>query len=101
MAWIAPVNEMLTDPPGRAVILPCGGCAAKGSYTYGGETYACPDCQGRGQALWRACPACGDVAFDKRGQMYVCAAGCGYRWGEDHPAWLAQHWPGEAKPNAA
>jgi hypothetical protein len=80
-------------PPGRARITRCGGCSGRGWY---GRGYECPDCEGTGWQLWKACPRCGDIGWDRVGDgQYACRISCGYRWGEDDPAWQAQRLPDE------
>ena len=82
-------------PPGRGRITRCGECEGRGQYQSGLE---CAGCKGNGRQLWRACPACGDIGWDKHrgGELdgtYECRIGCGYRWTEDHPGWLIQRLP--------
>ncbi|MGO9297639.1 MAG: hypothetical protein ACLP52_27785 [Streptosporangiaceae bacterium] len=87
----------VTPPPGRAVIENCPGC--KG--TPGRD---CCECNGTGKILWRACPLCGDIAWDyvngvnDRDGM-ACRISCGYRWTASDPGWLAQRLP--STPRAA
>ncbi len=101
MVWIPPVATMVTDPPGKAVIRHCQACDGRGHHSYQGNTYQCRDCEGRGRALWRACPNCSAIDWDflngrtEEGGM-ACRVGCGYVWRADHPAWVVQHWPDAA-----
>lgn len=84
---------MATDvtPPGKAQIVPCPECQ-------GVARRACYECEGRGSLLTRACPLCGDLAWDyvngtdDRDGM-TCSLGCGYQWSADHPAWRAKILP--------
>jgi hypothetical protein len=83
--------DMLT-PPGLAVITRCGECEGRGHYRSGTE---CIGCHGDGRELWRACPRCGDIGWDKLNDgTYECRISCGYIWTEDHPAWKVQVLPG-------
>ncbi len=77
-------------PPGRAIIEKCPDCK--------GRPGGCRDCDGRGSILWRACPRCGDVAWDfvngrNDEDGMACQIGCGYRWTADDPGWLLQRLP--------
>ena len=78
-------------PPGRARILACPECR-------GAAGRSCRECRGAGVLLQRACPRCGDIAWDyinglnDRGGM-ACRISCGYTWQADHPAWQAQTLP--------
>ena len=86
-------------PPGRAIIMRCGECGATGQYSGGGP---CLGCQGTGKQLWRACPACGDIGYDRLADgTYACRISCGYRWTEDHPGWQAQRLPASVTPDTA
>jgi hypothetical protein len=80
-------------PPGRARITRCGGCRGTGQCGCPGEAVCC-DCKGDGRELWRACPRCGDIAWDKHSDgIYECRISCGYIWTEDHPGWQIQVLP--------
>jgi len=75
-------------PPGRAIPETCADCQGRG----------CDYCDGRGQILYRACPRCGDVAWDfvngrDEAAGRVCRIGCGYQWTADDPGWLLQRLP--------
>jgi hypothetical protein len=79
-------------PPGRARITRCGTCEGRGRFRSGDECY---DCEGTTWQLWKACPRCGDIGWDRLADgQYACRISCGYRWGEDDPGWLAQRLPG-------
>ena len=82
-------------PPGLAKITRCGTCESTGRV--GRERqYECHGCGGTGRALWRACPRCGDIGWDRLANgTYACRISCGYRWTEDHPGWQIQRLPGE------
>jgi hypothetical protein len=87
------------EPPGRARVTRCGGCNARGWY---GQGYKCSDCEGTGWQLWKACPRCGDIGYDRVGDgQYACRISCGYRWGEDDPGWQAQRLPDRLLPPPA
>jgi hypothetical protein len=75
-------------PPGRAIPETCADCQGRG----------CDYCDGRGRILYRACPRCGDVAWDlvngrDEAAGMACRIGCGYRWAADDPGWLLQRLP--------
>lgn len=78
-------------PPGRARIRTCPDCAA--GVDQDGET--CLECDGTGRQLWRACPSCGDTAFeyinghDETGGMR-CTLSCGSDWAANDPGWASQ-----------
>jgi hypothetical protein len=79
-------------PPGRAKITHCGGCDGRGYY--GIDRTKCPDCDGTGNQIWRACPRCGDIAWDKLSDgTYHCRISCGHTWTEDDPLWQIQVFP--------
>lgn len=74
-----------TQPPGRAIVHNCPDCSGAG----------CQYCDKTGKQLWRACPRCGDVAWEfvnerTEADGMVCRMGCGYRWASDDPGWLLQ-----------
>ena len=56
---------------------------------------SCVSCNGSGSQIWRACPRCGDIAFeyinghDENAGMR-CRLGCGHLWTAVDPGWLAQ-----------
>jgi hypothetical protein len=78
-------------PPGLGRITRCGECEGRGHYRSGTE---CAGCRGDGRELWRACPRCGDIAWDKRSDgTYECRISCGYIWTEEHPGWVIQVLP--------
>jgi hypothetical protein len=78
-------------PPGRAQIMRCDGCGGRRRDGQGSE---CPDCEGTGRQVWRACPRCGDIGYDQVGDgQYACRISCGYRWDETDPRWQIQHLP--------
>jgi hypothetical protein len=77
-------------PPGRARITRCGTCGNTGRLGSG----ECYDCEGTGWQLWRACPRCGDIGWDRLAPgSYACRISCGSTWGEDDPGWQAQRLP--------
>ncbi len=80
-------------PPGKARIVLCPECR-------GIEGRACRECKGAGRMLRRACPRCGDTAWDYVNgrddrQGMTCRISCGYRWTAEDPDWLAQVLPGK------
>jgi hypothetical protein len=76
-------------PPGKATIMRCGSCTGGQS---GGRR--CSECGGTGRQLWKACPRCGDIGYDRIGPgRYACRLGCGHAWTEDDPGWQAQRMP--------
>jgi len=78
-------------PPGRAKITRCGTCEGRGRFRSGDECY---DCEGTAWQLWKACPQCGDIGWDRLADgTYACRISCGFTWGEDHPGWQAQRLP--------
>lgn len=89
----APSAAALT-PPGRARVRTCPDCTA-GIDPDGGP---CQECDGTGRQLWRACPCCGDTAFeyinghDETDGMR-CTLGCGSGWAADDPGWAIQVLP--------
>jgi hypothetical protein len=78
-------------PPGKARVIPCPECQ-------GLTGRPCYECDGQGRLLQRACPRCGDTAWDylngtnDRDGM-ACRINCGYRWTSNHPGWQAQLLP--------
>jgi hypothetical protein len=89
----ANIGECL-EPPGLARILTCPDCA--GGADADGEQ--CRDCEGTGYQIWRACPQCGDPAFDyvngrNEAAGMHCRLSCGLRWNAQHPGWLIQRAP--------
>jgi len=53
----------------------------------------CVSCNGTGCQIWRACPQCGDLAFDYiNGHDETAGMRCslGYHWTANNPGWLAQ-----------
>src|SRR5512135_2977261 len=77
-------------PPGQATITRCGTCGSTGRL----GAHECYSCGGTRWQLWRACPACGDIGYDRVGAgEYACRISCDYRWTEDHPGWQAQRLP--------
>lgn len=86
-------EQQVVEPPGRAVLERCPDCV---NGIAGGER--CTSCEGTGIQVMRACPVCGDVAFDyvngcDQDAGMVCRLGCGHRWTADDPAWQAQRVP--------
>lgn len=76
-------------PPGLAHVKTCDYCDGRGRDLTGVK---CIDCGGTGNVLWRACPACGDIAWDRLPDgTYACRVSCGARWTKDHPGWRIQH----------
>ncbi len=78
-------------PPGRAHIEGCPDCR-------GVTGLRCPECRGTARIVYRACPRCGDIAWDfvngySDENGMACRISCGYRWTADDPAWLAQRLP--------
>jgi hypothetical protein len=88
---VSEVVAMTTlTPPGLARVTRCGECYGEGHY--GGDE--CPGCEGHGVTLWRACPRCGDIGYDKLADgTYACRISCGYRWTGDDPGWQVQRLP--------
>ena len=78
-------------PPGRGRLIPCPEC--KGS-----AGRDCLECHGTGWHIMRACPLCGDPAWDyingadDRDGM-TCHINCGYTWTAADPGWRAQVLP--------
>ncbi|MHB1430527.1 MAG: hypothetical protein ACYCVZ_00190 [Streptosporangiaceae bacterium] len=75
-------------PPGAAKISKCPDCQGAG----------CEDCDHTGKILWKACPRCGDTAWDyvngySEDAGMICRLGCGHRWTADDGEWLAQVLP--------
>jgi hypothetical protein len=78
--------------PGLAQIEDCPDCNER----IDPDGDPCASCNATGSQIWRACPRCGDLAFD-----YVnghdetagmrCSLSCGYHWSPVDPGWLAQH----------
>jgi hypothetical protein len=78
-------------PPGKARIIPCPECQ-------GATGRPCYECDGQGRLLQRACPQCGDTAWDYlNGQDdrdgMACRVNCGYRWNPHDTGWQAQVLP--------
>ena len=78
-------------PPGKARITPCPECN-------GQPGRPCHECHGQGTLLQRACPLCGDLAWDYiNGQNedagMTCRLGCGYHWSAEDVGWIAQMLP--------
>jgi hypothetical protein len=95
-SWIGEVMTMVNalTPPGLAKVMRCGECGGQGSHSDGLQ---CLGCQGFGVQLWHACPACGDLGYDKLSDgTYACRIRCGHTWTEDDPAWQAQYLPTDA-----
>jgi len=80
-------------PPGRAQITQCPDC-------HGSPGSDCPECDGTGKILYRACPRCGDIAWDyiSDRQEMACRISCGYTWTADAPAWRLQILPSSGYP---
>lgn len=84
------MSEALASP-GLGRISRCPECLGTGRCSCG----VCCECKGDGRHLWRACPQCGDIAWDKHSDgTYECRISCGYIWTEDHPGWQIQVLPG-------
>jgi hypothetical protein len=89
---VAPEARTETTAPGLAPIETCPDCIS--GVDPDGDP--CVSCNGAGRQIWRACPRCGDIAFeynnghDETAGMR-CGLGCGYHWTADDPGWLAQH----------
>lgn len=78
-------------PPGLARITRCGECEGRGHYRSG---WQCAGCKGTGWELWKACPQCGDIGWDRLSDgTYACRISCGYTWTDDHPGWQVQRLP--------
>jgi hypothetical protein len=81
-------------PPSKGRVISCPDC-------HGEPGRDCLECHGQGRYIRRACPLCGDVAWDyvnganDRAGM-TCRIGCGYTWSSDNPGWRAQSLPGNA-----
>ena len=78
-------------PPGKARIVPCPECRGEAGRS-------CSECHGERVILQRACPLCGDLAWDyvnglDDGAGMACRLGCAYRWPPDDPGWRAQALP--------
>lgn len=78
-------------PPGKARIIPC--CECKG--TTRGD---CVECHGAGWHVMRACPLCGDLAWDyvngaDEHDGMACRIRCGHTWTAADPGWQAQVLP--------
>jgi hypothetical protein len=89
----APSTATVT-PPGRARVESCPDCTA--GVDADGDT--CRECDGTRKQLWRACPRCGDTAFEYingHGETdgMRCALGCGSEWAADDPSWTIQRLP--------
>ena len=89
-------------PPGRAQIGTCPDCAA--GFDSAGDT--CVECDGTGRQLWRACPRCGDTAFDyingrDDADGMRCTFGCGSDWAASDPGWAIQRLPSPEKRTTA
>lgn len=74
--------------PGRAYVQNCPDCAGAG----------CRYCDQSGKVLLRACPRCGDPAWDlvsrpREPEAMACRLGCGYQWDATDPGWLLQRLP--------
>lgn len=76
-------------PPGKAHVEQCPDCRHH-------INPDCPECEGTGLVIYRACPRCGDLGWvyrngrsDQRGM--ICRLGCGYTWSAIDPAWRIQH----------
>ena len=86
-------------PPGRAHVERCPDCRTRADPD-------CPDCEGTGLIIYRACPRCGDIGRayrdgrNEKGAM-VCQLGCGYAWTVDYPGWAIQQRPAGAWYGAA
>jgi hypothetical protein len=88
---------MTTDaqrPPGKARITAC----PDGNAGVDSDGDSCLECDGTGVQIWRACPWCGDMAFEylnghNEAAGMRCAIGCGNEWAADDPGCLAQHLP--------
>lgn len=79
-------------PPGLARISRCYECEGTGKCACGDPV--CCECKGDGRHLWRACPRCGDIAWDKLSDgTYHCRVSCGHIWTEDDPLWKVQVMP--------
>ena len=78
-------------PPGKARIVPCPDCN-------GVAGKSCYECRGQGKLIQRACPLCGDTAWDYVNgtddrQGMTCRLGCGSHWMAKDMRWLAQILP--------
>ena len=65
-------------PPGKGRIITCPDCNG----TPGRD---CPECDGKGRYIMRACPLCGDPAWDYNNGVndhdgMTCRNNCGYTW---------------------
>jgi len=76
-------------PPGKAHVEPCPDCREQINLN-------CPECEGSGAIIYRACPHCGDLGWaycngrnDEAGM--TCQLGCGHTWVATEPGWLVQH----------
>lgn len=75
-------------PPGKAHVEPCPDCRNRIDPN-------CPECDGTGLIIYKACPRCGDLGWaynngrnDRAGM--TCQLSCGYAWGAINPGWRAQ-----------
>ena len=55
----------------------------------------CDSCYSNGFQIWRACPRCGDLAFDyinghDEADGMRCRLACGYQWTSADPGWQIQ-----------
>ena len=58
----------------------------------------CPECDGTGLIIYRACPRCGDLGWAYRNGRndqagMICQLGCGYAWTATDPGWAIQQRP--------
>jgi hypothetical protein len=84
------MDSMTLNPPGKAVVTRCGACSGAGV----DGSSRCRDCDGTGKMLYRACPRCGDIGFDKMPDgTFACRISCGYRWTAEDPGWVIQYLP--------
>ena len=75
--------------PGKAHVEPCPDCRERISPD-------CPECEGTGLTIYRACPSCGDLGWAYRNGRndqagMICQLGCGSVWTTMDPGWRAQH----------
>ena len=82
-------------PPGKGRIITCPDCN-------GTPGQDCPECEGHGRYIMRACPLCGDPAWDYNNGVndhdgMTCRNSCGYTWTRTDPGWRVQALPSDCQ----